>query len=78
MNKTRIHLKELPSLGSGPVMEEALRVIRGVRDVTVEPDARRVTVLHDDDVSGHELLQAVCATGVAAELIPQSRADDAS
>ncbi|MGH8163698.1 MAG: heavy-metal-associated domain-containing protein [Rhodanobacteraceae bacterium] len=78
MKRTDIQLRELPSLGSGPVMEDALLVIRGVREVKADPDAGRVTVLHDENVSGAELVQAIRATGVAAELAPPRGMEDAT
>ncbi len=68
---TQIQLKELPSLGGGTHIERALQVIRGVRDVQVQPDAGRVTVEHEN-VDENELVQAVAAAGVAAELIPEN------
>ena len=78
MKRTEIQLQELPSLGNGPVIEDALRVIRGVREVKADADAGRVTVLHDEDVTGEELVQAVRATGVAAELAGSTSPRDAS
>lgn len=71
MKTTQIQLNEAPSLGGGSHIEKALRAIPGVQDVKVEPDARRVTVQHDD-IDETKLVNAVRATGLPADLIPQN------
>ena len=71
MTTTQIQLNEKPSLGGGSHIEKALRAIPGVQDVKVEPDALRVTVQHAD-VDETKLVEALRATGLAADLIPQN------
>ncbi|MEO6872219.1 MAG: cation transporter [Chthoniobacterales bacterium] len=71
MKITQIRLEELPSLGSRTHIEKVLQVIRGVREVQVQSEAGRVTVEHDD-VDESELVEAVEAAGVAAQLIPEN------
>jgi copper chaperone CopZ len=75
---TTLELEELPSLGSEPIIEDALRVIRGVHEVKVALDARRVTVGHDENVAEEELAQAVRTTGVKTEVVSPERAEGAS
>ena len=71
MTTTQIQLNEKPSLGGGSHIEKALRAIPGVQDVKVEPDALRVTVQHED-VDETKLVEAIRATALPADLIPQN------
>ena len=69
MKTTQILLDDSPSLGGASHIEKSLAAIPGVQDAKVEPDARRVTIQHED-VDETKLVNAVRATGLPAELIP--------
>ncbi len=69
MKTTQIQLSEVPSVGGTTQMEKVIRSLPEVKDVKVEPEARRVTVVHE---SGDEmkLVAAVRAIGMPCEIIP--------
>ncbi len=69
MKTTQIQFQDSASLGESAHIEKALNAIPGVKAVRVESEAHRVTVEHES-VDEQKLADAIRATGIAAEIIP--------
>ena len=69
MKTSQIQLQDDVSLGGSAHLKKALHAIPGVKAVRVESGAQRVTVEHDC-VDEQKLADAIRATGIPAQIIP--------
>ncbi len=73
MRTTQIQLREVLSLGKRSRIERSLRALPGVQEVKFQPEAKRLTIEHEE-VSEERLREALATSGVTAEVIPDDAA----